>query len=104
MTDPPYGKVLTPSFLKEVPSVEFCNVESPELWEDFPPGLISFLFEIYKESNSLCDTFFGGNSAAENSFIAAGGQGMVCKCECADCGIEPFITAQKGLTANILVQ
>ena len=85
-------------------SVEFCNEELQELREDYPPGLISFLFEIYQESNLLCDTFFGGNTAAENSFIAAGGQGMVCKCECADCGIEPSLTAQKGLTANILVK
>ena len=79
-------------------------MELPELREDFPPGLISFLFEIYQESNLLCDTFFDGNNAAENSFIAAGGQGMVCKCECVDCGIEPSLTAQKGLTANILVK
>ena len=82
---------------KKVKSAEFCNEDLPELLEDFPPGLVRFLFEIYQESNILCDTFYGGNNNAENSFIAAGGQGMVCKCECADCGVEPSLTAQKGL-------
>jgi len=82
---------------KKVKSVEYCNEDLPELLEDFPPGLVRFLLEIYQESNILCDTFHGGNNNAENSFIAAGGQGMVCRCECVDCGVEPSLTAQKGL-------
>ena len=84
-------------FSQKVESVEFCSEDLPKLLEDFPPGLVRFLFEIYQESNVLCDTFFRGNNATENSFIAAGGQGMVCKCECADCGVEPSLTAQKGI-------
>ena len=85
---------------KQVQSIEFCKLhhtEFPELLEDFPPGLMRFLFDIYQESNALCHTFYGENNLANNSFIAAGGQGMVCKCECGDCGVEPSVTAQKGL-------
>ena len=85
---------------KQVQSIEFCKLhhtEFPELLEDFPPGLMRFLFDIYQESNALCHTFYGENNLAKNSFIAAGGQGMVCKCECGDCGVEPSVTAQKGL-------
>ena len=76
------------------------------LWADFckkelkEPDLKRCLFEIYKESNALCDTFFGDNHAAKNSYIANDGQAMICKCECADCGAEPSLTALKGLSKH----
>ena len=55
-----------------------------------------------KESNELCEIFYEefhgiqDFSLVNNTYIAAGGQGMVFKCECFQEGIHPNITAQKG--------
>jgi len=49
------------------------------------------LCEIYYEEFHGITDF----SLVNNSYIAAGGQGMVFKCECAKEGIEPAVTAQK---------
>ena len=76
------------------------------LWADFckkelkKTDLDLCLFEIYKESIVLCGTFFGENHAAKNPIFSTGGHGMVSKCECADCGAEPSLTALKGLSKH----
>ena len=55
-----------------------------------------------KESNELCEIYYEefhgikDFSLVNNTYIAAGGQGMVFKCECFQEGIYPNVTAQKG--------
>ena len=55
-----------------------------------------------KESNELCEIYYEefhgikDFSLVNNTYIAAGGQGMVFKCECFQEGIHPNVTAQNG--------
>ena len=84
---------------------DFCspsNADLPEIPDWLPPGFLLLILSIVRESDELCDIYYEefhgitDLSLVNNSYIAAGGQGMVFKCECAKEGIEPAVTAQKG--------
>ena len=84
---------------------EFCSpvkTDLPEIPDWLPPGFLLLILSIVRESDELCDIYYEefhgitDFSLVNNSYIAAGGQGMVFKCECAKEGIEPAVTAQKG--------
>ena len=84
---------------------EFCSpvkAELPDIPDWLPPGFLLLILSIVRESDELCDIYYEefhgitDLSLVNNTYIAAGGQGMVFKCECGKEGIEPAVTAQKG--------
>lgn len=84
--------------------LEFCQKDDPdipELPDYYPPEFILLVLRVVNQSNELCDRYYQefhnvtDLSLISNTYIAAGGQGMVFKCECSQENIDPAITAQK---------
>ena len=81
---------------------DLCQTADNDLPDGITPGLLLFFLAIVRESNELCEIYYEefhgikDFSLVNNTYIAAGGQGMVFKCECFQEGIHPSITAQKG--------
>ena len=85
-------------------SFEFCkraDPDVPDLPGFYPPEFIIFVIKVVRQSNELCDRYYQefhnvtDLSLVSNSYVAAGGQGMVFKCECSQDNIDPAVTAQK---------
>ena len=82
---------------------EFCrnDPDIPDLPDFYPPEFIIFVIKVVRQSNELCDRYYqefhnvSDLSLVSNSYVAAGGQGMVFKCECSQDNIDPAVTAQK---------
>ena len=83
-------------------NANLCQTAKDDLPDWITPGLLLFFLSIVRESNELCEIYYEefhgikDFSLVNNTYIAAGGQGMVFKCECFQEGIYPSITAQKG--------
>ena len=83
-------------------NANLCQTAKDDLPDWITPGLLLFFLSIVRESNELCEIYYEefhgikDFSLVNNTYIAAGGQGMVFKCECFQEGIHPSITAQKG--------
>ena len=81
---------------------DLCQTADNDLPDWITPGILLVLLSIVRESNELCEIYYEefhgikDFSLVKNTFIAAGGQGMVFKCECFQEGIHPSVTAQKG--------
>ena len=99
-----YGKVFKMVFVLSLWLSNLSSEISGRGWTKFVLGGLLFTdnLKLKKESNELCEIYYEefhgikDFSLVNNTYIAAGGQGMVFKCECFQEGIEPSITAQKG--------
>ena len=83
-------------------NADLCQTAEDDLPDWITPGILLYLLSIVREANELCEIYYEefhgikDFSLVNNTYIAAGGQGMVFKCECFQEGIQPSITAQKG--------
>ena len=83
-------------------NADLCQKAEDNLPDWITPGILLYLLAIVREANELCEIYYEefhgikDFSLVNNTYIAAGGQGMVFKCECFQEGIQPSITAQKG--------